>query len=62
MLRIAMVVYVAVLGLAGSAGASVWYVDGSSAGAEDGLSWATAFRTIQAGIDAATVASGATFG
>lgn len=35
------------------ASADVWYVDHSAAGTEDGLSWATAFRTIQPAIDAA---------
>ena len=33
---------------------AVWYVDGDNvSGAQDGTSWATAFTTIQEGIDAA---------
>ena len=32
---------------------TVWHVDGSVASSGDGTSWATAFKTIQAGLDAA---------
>lgn len=39
--------------------AATWYVNGENAsGIEDGTSWATAFRTIQAGVAAASHASG----
>ncbi|HPO12439.1 MAG TPA: right-handed parallel beta-helix repeat-containing protein [Candidatus Hydrogenedentes bacterium] len=37
---------------------TVWYVDHENTGTEDGLSWATAFRTIQPAIDAASTAGG----
>jgi len=36
----------------------VWYVDLDNAGSGDGLSWTTAFQTIQEGIDAAFTAGG----
>jgi len=41
-----------------SAWAAVWYVDKDNSGAEDGTSWATAFNTIQEGVDAGFNASG----
>ena len=42
-----------------NADAAVWYVDiDNTSGTEDGTSWATAFKTIQEGVDAA-VAAGA---
>ncbi|MFP4500631.1 MAG: hypothetical protein ACLFTT_06490 [Candidatus Hydrogenedentota bacterium] len=37
---------------AGVASAAVWRVDSDAPGGGDGTSWATAFQTIQAGIDA----------
>ena len=40
-----------------NAGAAVWYVDKDNAGPQDGLSWATAFTTIQAAIGAAEIYS-----
>jgi len=37
---------------------AVWYVDKDNVGTENGTSWATAFNTIQEGIDAAYAAAG----
>ena len=37
-----------------AASATVWYVDTANAGTQNGTSWATAYKTIQQGIDAAT--------
>ncbi len=37
---------------------TIWYVDHENTGTEDGLSWATAFKTIQPAIDAASTAGG----
>ena len=43
----------AVLAFSGTmAQGAVWYVDGSIAASGDGTSWATAFKTVQEGIDA----------
>ncbi|MBI4560318.1 MAG: right-handed parallel beta-helix repeat-containing protein, partial [Candidatus Hydrogenedentes bacterium] len=42
-----------------AASASVWYVDQDNlSGIEDGTTWTTAFTTVQAGINAASAASG----
>ncbi len=41
-----------------AANATVWFVDKDNTGSEDGLTWATAFNTIQEGINAAFAASG----
>lgn len=37
-----------------NASAAVWYVDRNNPGSEDGLSWATAYKTIQPALDAAS--------
>lgn len=44
--------------LGGMAQAQVWRVDPTAPGAQDGLTWATAFHTIQPAIDAAYAAGG----
>ncbi|MBI4557841.1 MAG: PKD domain-containing protein [Candidatus Hydrogenedentes bacterium] len=49
---------VLVLSLSLGAPAAVWYVDKDNTGAEDGTSWASAYNTIQEGIDAVYVAAG----
>jgi len=49
------VVLLLMLGVCGNSGAAVWYVDVDCASeTQDGMTWATAFNTIQAGVDAAS--------
>lgn len=47
------IVLVAALSLAAAASAATWYVDAAVASSGNGASWATAFKTIQAGLNAA---------
>ncbi|HOJ69965.1 MAG TPA: hypothetical protein PLH06_14325, partial [Candidatus Hydrogenedentes bacterium] len=49
---------VLVVCLGGMAQAQVWRVDPTAPGSQDGLTWATAFHTIQPAIDAAYAAGG----
>lgn len=52
-------IFVALLALfSTTASAAVWFVDASRGDGGDGTSWATAFRTVQEGIDAANVSAG----
>ncbi len=41
-----------------NANAATWYVDKDNTGTEDGTSWATAFKTIQPAVNAASAAGG----
>jgi hypothetical protein len=53
-----MVLAIALVVLCADATAAVWYVDKDNTGPENGTAWATAFNTIQEGIDAAYAAGG----
>ncbi len=50
----AALLFLAAVWRVGALGAETWYVDGSVGQSGDGLTWQTAFRTIQEGINAAS--------